>query len=202
MFAIALTGGIGAGKSVAAEYFASRGAVVIDLDDVATRLLEPWTETCTAVVAEFGNDILGPDGRVDRAKLASVAFADDESAARLNSIVHPAVASEVMPGLTDMGLLQNPPPVVVLVVPLLVEAPVFSEYADVIVTIEAPEDERIARAVDRGMDESDVRLRMERQSTGAERASIADHIIPNVGSEDEFRERLDAFWNEVVTSGA
>ena len=97
MYAIALTGGIGAGKSVAAEYFASRGAVVIDLDGVATRLLEPWTDTCTAVVAEFGNDILGPDGRVDRAKLARVAFADDESAARLNRIMHPAVASEVMP---------------------------------------------------------------------------------------------------------
>jgi dephospho-CoA kinase len=202
MFAIALTGGIGAGKSVAAEYFASRGAVVIELDEVATRLLAPWTDTCTALIAEFGDRILDDGGRIDRAKLAEVAFADDESTARLNAIMHPAVASEVMPGLTDMGLLQNPPPVVVLVVPLLVEAPVYSEFADVVVSIEAPVDERVQRAVDRGMEEADVRQRMERQSSDAQRANVADHIIPNVGSEEEFRKRLETFWDEVITRGA
>jgi dephospho-CoA kinase len=116
--------------------------------------------------------------------------------------MHPAVASEVMPGLTDMGLLQNPPPVVVLVVPLLVEAPVYSEFADVVVSIEAPVDERVQRAVDRGMEEADVRQRMERQSSDAQRANVADHIIPNVGSEEEFRKRLETFWDEVITRGA
>jgi len=202
MYIVAVTGGIGAGKSVAADYFASRGAVVIDLDDVAHRLLEPGRPVYERVVAVFGEEILAEDGSVDRAALAEVAFSSDEATAKLNAIVHPAVASEVMPGLTDMGLLQNPPPLVVLVVPLLVEAPVYAEIADIIVTIEATEEARIERAVARGMAEEDVRARISRQSTGAERAALADYVVPNVGAQEDYETRLGQIWDEVVVSGA
>lgn len=201
MYIVAITGGIGAGKSVAADYFASRGAVVIDLDDVAHRLLTPGTPVFDRVVEAFGPGVVAEDGSIDRAALAETAFSSDEATAGLNSIVHPAVASEVMPGLTDMGLLQNPPPLVVLIVPLLVEAPVYAEIADIIVTIEATEETRIERAVGRGMAEDDVRARISRQSTGAERAALADYVVPNVGSQDDFESRLAQIWDEVVVSG-
>jgi dephospho-CoA kinase len=202
MYIVAVTGGIGAGKSVAARYFASRGAVIIDLDEVAHRLLQPDGPVCERLVNAFGDGILAEDGTIDRAALAQVGFASDEAAARLNAIMHPAVASDVMPGLTDMGLLQNPPPLVVLIVPLLVEAPVYAEIADIIITIEASEEDRVARAVGRGMDEADVRARMARQSTAAERAAVSDYIVPNVGSREDFESRLAQIWDEVVVSGS
>lgn len=202
MYIVAVTGGIGAGKTVAAEYFATRGAVVIDLDDVAHRLLQSGTPVFERVVEQFGDEILAEDGTVDRAALAQVAFSSDESTAKLNEIVHPAVASEVMPGLTDMGLLQNPPPLIVLVVPLLVEATVYAETADLVVTIEASEESRIARCVERGMAEEDVRARIARQSTAAQRAALADYIVPNVGSREEYENRLAQIWDEVVVSGS
>jgi dephospho-CoA kinase len=202
MYIVVITGGLGAGKSVAADYYASRGAVVIDLDEVSQRLLQPGSPVADEVVEAFGEGILAPDGTIDRSALAEVAFASDESCATLNEIVHPAVASDVLPGLTDMGLLQNPPAVVVLVVPLLVEAPVYAEIADIVLTVEAEEDERIARVTARGMEEADARARIARQSTAAERASLADFIVPNVGSLEDFRSRLAQIWDEVVVSGA
>lgn len=202
MYIVAITGGIGAGKTVAAEYFASRGAVVIDLDDVARRLLQPGTTVFDRVVAEFGDEILAEGGGVDRDALARTAFSSDARTEKLNEIVHPAIASEVMPGLTDMGLLQNPPPLVVLVVPLLVEAPVYAEVADLVVTIEAAEHARIARCVERGMSEQDVRARIARQSTAAQRAALADYIVPNVGTREEYEDRLAQIWDEVVVSGS
>jgi dephospho-CoA kinase len=202
MYIVAITGGIGAGKTIAADYFASRGAVVIDLDDVARGVLQPGTAVFARVVEAFGDEILDDGGAIDRAKLADVAFASDEATQRLNAIMHPAIASEVMPGLTDMGLLQNPPPLVVLVVPLLVEAPVYAEIADVIVTIEATVEDRIARVVERGMDEADARARVARQSTAAERAALADYVIPNAGTPEDYEARLAQIWDEVVVSGS
>ncbi len=108
-----------------------------------------------------------------------------------------------MPGLTDMGLLQNPPPLVVLVVPLLVEAPVYAEIADIVVTIEAAEETRIA-ACGRARN-GRVRTRgpaSARQATGAERAALADYVVPNAGTPEDFEARLAQIWDEVVVSGS
>lgn len=198
MFIVTVTGGLAAGKGVACDYFRSRGAVVIDLDEVAHRLLLPGHSVADEVVAAFGDDILGSDGSIDRAALAAKAFADYESAQQLNSIVHPAVASEVLPGLTEMGLLQNPPPLVVLDVPMLVEAPVFGEIADVIVNVYAPEAKRIDRAVARGMDESDARARIACQATDAQREAIADRTMHNTSTIESLNDQLEEFWEEVV----
>lgn len=198
MYIITVTGGLAAGKGVACDYFHSRGAVVIDLDDVARRLLVPGHKIAVSLTEEFGEEILGEDGSIDRARLAKRAFADDASTSKLNKIVHPAVASEVLPGLTEMGLLQNPPRYVVLDVPMLVEAPVYVEMADVVVAIFAPEEIRVARAVDRGMDEADARARIARQATESERQAIADTVIENATTREEFLAALERFWDEVV----
>ena len=202
MFVIALTGGLGAGKSVAAEFFRARGAVVLDLDEIAHGLLRPGTETYTAVVDEFGAGILGENGEIDRARLASVAFESPEAARRLNAAVHPQLYREVVPGLVDLRLLPNQPSVVVLEVPLLVEAPVFAESADVVLAISASESLRRGRALGCGMSETDARARIYCQADDAARAAIADRVIANESSLADFERQLQRFWAEVVAPGA
>ncbi|MDY0086936.1 MAG: dephospho-CoA kinase [Coriobacteriia bacterium] len=198
MYVIALTGGIGAGKTTAAEVFRARGAVVLSLDDIAKRHLAPGMPVHDQIVAEFGAGVLEDGGTIDRRKLAATVFSSPERARRLNAIVHPAILREVGPGLRDMGLLLNPPRVVVLDVPLLVEAPVFGELAERVLAISAPENLRIGRAVEAGMDEADVRARIRCQATDAQREEMADEVIRNEGSLTEFQEALERYWDEVI----
>lgn len=202
MIVIALTGGLGAGKSVAADLFRSRGAIVLDLDEIAHGLLRRGTEAFDRVVAEFGDQVLDERGEIDREKLASAAFVSPGSAARLNGAVHPQLYREVIPSLTDLRLLPNPPAVVLLEVPLLVEAPVFAEAADLVLAISAPEDVRLGRTVSAGMPESDARARMACQATDEARAALADRVIANDASLEEFEADLGRFWDEAVAPGA
>jgi dephospho-CoA kinase len=197
MFVVALTGGLGAGKSSAAATMAELGAVVLDMDTIAKRLLEPGQPVAQAVAFEFP-DAVCDDDTVDHAALAQIAFASPARTLKLNAIVHPAVAREVGPALADLRLLPQPPQVVVLEVPLLVEAPVFAEIADLVVAISAPEDQRVERAVAKGMAEDDARARVARQASDAEREAIADVVIENTGSVDQLRADVERVWNEAV----
>jgi len=202
MLVIVLTGGLGAGKSTAAEFFRSRGAVTFDLDRIAEHVLSPGSAVLERVAAEFGDDeVLLADGRLDRPALARKAFASADATARLNGIVHPAVAAEVGPALTSLRLLAEPPVAVVLEVPLLVEAPVFAELADCVLAVVAPESVRIARAVERGMDEAEARRRIRLQATDAERARIAGAVIVNDGDRERFTRDLASFWDVHVATG-
>jgi dephospho-CoA kinase len=198
MFVVVLTGGLGAGKSTAAEYFRGLGASIIDTDDVAHSVLAKGTPILERVVEAFGDDVLLADGTLDRAALARSAFASAGQTRKLNSIVHPAVAREVGPALAQLRLLSDQPRVVVFEVPLLVEAPVFRELGDVVLAIVAPEDVRVARAVAAGMDEADARRRVRAQATDAQRAEMADVVIVNDQGIDELREALGSFWAEHV----
>lgn len=202
MQVIVLTGGLGAGKSTAARFFRDRGAVVIDLDVVAAQLLVPGSPVLDAVAEEFGGpDVLYADGRLDRPALARAAFATPDATRRLNALVHPAVIREVGPSIADMRLLPDPPPFVVLEVPLLVEAPVFREIADIVVAIVAPESVRLARAVESGLSEEDARRRIRAQASDAERAEIADVIVVNDGPLERLTASLERFWEEYAVGG-
>ncbi len=202
MFILVITGGLGAGKSTAAEYFRSRGATIVDLDDVASRTLSKGSAVLDRVAQEFGADeVLLADGSLDRAALARAAFASPESSARLNAIVHPAVAGEVGPALRELDMLPMRPEVVVLEVPLLAEAPVYRELADRVLAIVAPVSVRVARAEARGMSEADARRRVRCQATDAERAALADEVIVNDGDQDAFLAALAEFWERDVAPG-
>jgi len=202
MFVLVITGGLGAGKSTAAEFFRSRGATVIDLDDVAARVLEKGSPVLQRVAAEFGDDILLADGSLDRAALARVAFATPADAKRLNAIVHPAVAREVGPPLRELEMLPMRPEVVVLEVPLLAEAPVYRELADAVLAIVAPMEVRIARAVASGLDRADAVRRVSAQATDAERAALADVVIVNDADETHYHQALGRYWDEYVAAGS
>lgn len=199
MHIIVLTGGLGAGKSTAAEYFRGRGAVVLDLDAIAATLLDKGSATLEAVAREFGEDeVLLADGSLDRPALARLAFSSMESTRRLNTVVHPAVAREVGPALREIRLMPNQPEVVVLEVPLLAEAPVFAEMADQVLAIVAPEELRVARAMRKGLSETDARRRIAVQATDAERAELADDVIVNDGDEESFLAELARYWERTV----
>jgi dephospho-CoA kinase len=201
MFVLVITGGIGAGKSTAAEYFGDRGAVVIDLDEVAARVLAPGSATLEAVAREFGPDILLADGQLDRASLARVAFASKAAAARLNALVHPAVTRELEHDLSALRASPARPDVVVVEVPLLVEAPAIAQSADAVLAIVAPEELRMNRAVRAGRQEADARRRLAVQASDAERAVLAQVVIVNDGGREQFLRQLDRFRREHVVLG-
>lgn len=197
MFVVAITGGLGAGKSEAARFYESRGAVVLDLDDVAKALVASDDDVRAALVGAFGegillDDVVAPD------RLAEVAFSCEATTSTLDAIVHPAVVLEVERRLQDLALQARPPAFVVVEVPLLVEAPAIARAADLIVAIEAPEDVRLARSVERGMDAGDAARRLDRQVSDAARADIADVVLSNEGSLDAFRKSLDSLWHERI----
>jgi dephospho-CoA kinase len=200
MYVLALTGGLGAGKSTAAEVLRDLGAVVIDLDDVAKTLLDEAQVVRDAVTEAFGADLAGPNDRIDRALLAKRAFATNESAELLDSITHPAVLAAVAGALDTLALQGEPPRAVVLVVPLLAESPLFLEPVDAVLAISAPEDVRIERAVTRGMSLEDAERRIARQAGDAERREIADYVIENDGDLEAFRRELVAFWETEIAS--
>jgi dephospho-CoA kinase len=202
MRVVAVTGGLGSGKSLASEHFRAKGAFIVDLDDVGAKLLVPGSAVLDRVAEQFGGDeVLLADGALDRAALARVAFASTDAARRLDDIVHPAIARDVGIAIKQLRLMPEPPFAVVLEVPLLAEAPVFAEIADVVAAIVAPESVRIDRAVDRGMSREDAVRRIRTQAPDAARAELADAVIVNDATRERFFEQLDAFWEEYVALG-
>jgi dephospho-CoA kinase len=186
---IGLTGGIGAGKSAVAGLLAGHGAVVIDADTIAREVVEPGSPGFEAVVAEFGAGVCGADGRLDRAKLASIVFADEAARRRLNAIVHPLVAERTAELLAAVA----PDAVVVHDVPLLVENGLAGHY-DLVLVVEAPAAARLARLAERGMAPAEARARMAAQASDADRRAVADVLIRNDGSPDDLAARVDAVW--------
>ena len=154
MLRIGLTGGIGSGKSTVSALLAERGAVVVDADRIAREVVEPGTPGLQAVVAEFGTEVLGPDGALDRPALAAVVFADPAARARLDGIVHPLVRARA----TELVAAAPPDAVVVQDVPLLVETGQAGSY-DLVLVVEADPEARVRRLVGRGLSEEDARAR-------------------------------------------
>lgn len=198
MYILALTGGLGSGKSTAAELLEQLGAVVIDLDVVAKTLLEEVPAVRDRVVAAFGEKIVGPDGKIDRGALAAEAFTSAERTSELNAIVHPAVLAAVSGALDTLALQGEPPRVVVLVIPLLAESPLFLEEVDAVLAISAPEDVRLERVVGRGMPLADAEARLSRQVGDAERREIADYVIENDSDIESFRRAVLEFWETEI----
>jgi dephospho-CoA kinase len=174
---VALTGGIGSGKSSVGRMLASRGAVVVDADVLARAVVEPGTPGLASVVAAFGPQVLAADGRLDRARLAQVVFGDPEARGRLEAIVHPLVEAEAAErfAAAPQGAM------LVYEIPLLAETGRGEEFAAVVV-VDAPDDVRVSRLVARGMSEREARERMAAQATREQRLAVADLVIVNEGT--------------------
>jgi dephospho-CoA kinase len=195
---VGLTGGIGAGKSTVAGLLRDRGATVIDVDALGRAVIEPGGRASDAVVAAFGPSILDGDGHIDRAALARIVFADPEQLGRLTAISHPAINAELV------ELLDRLPAgtIVVLDMAILVEGnlgrPDPEHSYELVVTVEAPEEQRVARAVARGMSEADARRRVASQASEDDRRAAAAVVIVNSGSPAELEARVEEVWRMLV----
>jgi len=190
MIRVGLTGGIGSGKSTVAGMLAERGAVVIDADQIARELVEPGGEALAELVTEFGPRILQQDGSLSRGELAALAFSDPRATDRLNAIMHPLIRVEA-----ERRLAESPTSgVVVYDMPLLVETGQ-ADLVDVVVVVDVPEEVQVDRAVRlRGLDEEDVRRRMEVQVLCADRTAAADVVIDNSRDLRDTEEQVAALW--------
>jgi len=187
---VGLTGGIGSGKSTVAGMLADHGAIVIDADVIARRIVEPGSPVLARLADEFGADIVDDDGTLKRALLAERAFASDRATRHLNEITHPAIRelAEVELAEAEAGAS-----VVVYEMPLLVETGQVS-LVDAVIVVDMQPETQIERAVARGLDTDDVRSRMARQASRDQRLAAADHVIDNSGELAATAEQVDRIW--------
>ncbi|GAA4556244.1 dephospho-CoA kinase [Planotetraspora kaengkrachanensis] len=190
MLKVGLTGGIGSGKSEVSKRLAAVGAVVIDADKIAREVVEPGTPGLTEIVEAFGEDILRPDGTLDRERLGSIVFGDAAKLKILNGIVHPKVGAR-------MQELQQTAPadaIVVYDVPLLAENNLAGLY-DVVIVVDASDEIRLERLRKfRDMNESEARARLAAQAAREDRLKIADIVIGNEGTLDDLDGRVAEVW--------
>jgi len=198
MLKVGLTGGIGSGKSWVSARLASHGAVVVDADLLAREVVAGGSPGFERVVARFGPQVVGPDGRLDRQALGRRVFADAADLADLadlNAIVHPLVgerASTLIEQAERAGV-----PMVVHDVPLLVENGLANSY-DVVVVVDAPVEVQLSRLVrDRGMSRADALARIAQQSTRDVRLAAADEVLDNGGTLDELADQVDLLWQRL-----
>ncbi|ADG88197.1 dephospho-CoA kinase [Thermobispora bispora] len=193
MLKVGLTGGIGSGKSEVARRLAERGAIVIDADKIAREVVEPGTPGLAEIVQAFGDEVLRPDGTLDRARLGSIVFADPEKLKILNGIVHPKVGAR----MAELEQAAPPDAVVVYDVPLLAENGLAPLY-DLVIVVDAADETRIKRLTTlRGMPEQDARARIAAQASREERLKIADIVIENEGSLEDLDARVAEVWQEL-----
>lgn len=173
-FRVGLTGGLASGKSTVARRLESRGIRVLDADRLVADLYRPGEAGAEAVRALFGPRMLAPDGSVDKAALARLAFEDRAARARLEAAIHPLVRERFR------RLAENASGVIVLEATLLVEAGYAPDF-DWIVSVEAPLEARLQRAIARGLSRDDAAARLAAQGEGESRRSAADEILENDG---------------------
>ncbi len=185
--AVAITGGIGAGKSEALAAFARHGAAVVSSDEIVHHLLADDDEVRRALVERFGEEVLGEDGRPDRQRIGRIVFGDPEALAWLEALLHPRVSQEYLTWRERLGALPRPPRVCVTEVPLLYEVG-GEERFDKVVVVTAPAEVRAKRRRPPA-DDRDARLLPEE-----EKLRRADFVYVNDGSLRE----LDAFAASVL----
>jgi dephospho-CoA kinase len=172
---IALTGGIGSGKSRVAAMLAELGAAVVDTDAIAHALTAPGQPGALEIGAQFGAEYLRADGALDRDRMRELVFADPAARKKLEAILHPLIRLEV-----DAAVRAAQAPYVVLVVPLLVETGAYRELASRVLVVDCSEATQIARVRQRsGHNEDTVRKIMASQASRAERLAQADDVIVN-----------------------
>lgn len=194
---IGLTGSIGSGKSTVSKRLAALGARVLDADAVSRDLTRPGGEALLPITAAFGQGILGEGGALDRRALAAAVFSDAAARERLNAILHPLVLQN-MQEQTEKILANDPRPLVVWDVPLLIEAG-WQGFCDAVWLVMAPEEVRVARILARDdCTREEALSRMRAQMGDSEKARFATHIIQNDGNFARLYARVDALYRDAA----
>ncbi len=188
MLKVAVTGGIGSGKSAVGEILEELGAVIVDADELARTVVERGNSGYDQVIATFGDEVL-TSGEIDRAKLADLVFSDPELRKKLEGIIHPLVreaAEEIMKSAPSGSVVVNE-------IPLLFETNGAKRF-DFVIAVQTPMELRIERLSQRGMKLYEIEKRIAVQASDQERASIANVIVVNDGSLDQLRSKVEELW--------
>jgi len=193
---IALTGGIGSGKSRAAAILEEFGAHSISADTLAREVLERGEDGYNEVVAYFGDEILN-EGQIDRKKLAEIVFNDSNQLEVLESITHPLIRAKFVS--ETLGLPEHS--VVVYEIPLLAESISRQKQLDFdhVIVLESETETRVARLIERGLSAKEAQLRIANQYSDAQRKEIATHLIKNEGSLEELINALSQWWSKFIS---
>jgi dephospho-CoA kinase len=193
MILVGLTGGIGAGKSSVSSGLFRLGAVIVDADAIVRELQQPGTPLLAALADRFGDGILHPDGSLDRAALATVAFSDADTVAELNRIVHPAVGHEMNRRVDEQLVTDH---VVVLDIPLLAENP--REGLAATIVVDCPVEVAVERLVTlRGFSRQDAEARVSHQASREKRLALATHVVHNDGTLDHLQQQINTLWQQL-----
>lgn len=191
MLTVALTGGIGSGKSTVGELFSQLGAVVVDSDQIARDVIERGTSGFDLLVANFGDGIL-KNGDIDRAAISAIVFSDPKKRELLEQITHPLIRSEfskIVKSLPEEAIVVNQ-------IPLLFESK--GDYRfDYIITISAPQKIRIERLLKRGLSPTQINQRIKAQASDTERESIADSVIVNDSDFSSLTKQVEDIWSKL-----
>lgn len=186
---IGLTGGIGSGKSAAADFFAACGAAIVDADAVAHELTAPGGAAMAPIIAAFGPELADSQGALDRAAMRQRVFADPAERARLEAILHPLIRQLTADRVSAAA--SSGAPYVMLVVPLLVESGNYRERVDRVVVVDCSEATQVARVMARnGLSEQEVLPILAAQASRAQRLAVADDVIDNDGELTLLRQQV------------
>jgi dephospho-CoA kinase len=198
---IGLTGGIGSGKSTVADALVARGAALVDTDQIAHALTAPGGAAIEAIRQAFGDAVIAPDGRMDRAAMRERAFSDPQARKLLESILHPLIRAG-----TDAGVaaaLHNAAPYVLVAIPLLAEGGGARGRFDRVLVVDCPADVQVERVMRRsGLARTQVDAIMAAQATREQRLAMADDVVDNGGSPDALPAqvaRIDALYRRLST---
>jgi dephospho-CoA kinase len=185
MFAVALTGGIGSGKSTVSALFAGLGVTVVDADEVSHELTAAGGAALPEIAAAFGRHMVQGDGSLDRAALRQLVFSDPASRRRLEGILHPRIRAEML-----ARVARSRGPYVVLAIPLLFETGQ-TDIANRVLVVDSPEEQQIARVQARsGLSATEIQRIMASQVNRTERLASADDIIDNSGNEADLQPQV------------
>ena len=190
-YVVVLTGGIASGKTAVSDLFEQRGVPVIDTDRIAHEIVEPGRPALKRIAEAFGQEFLGSDGRLDRKKMRNAIFSSPQQKNRLESILHPAIASEV-----DQRVAQVNEPWCILVVPLLEETRLFS-WIDRILVVDVEESVQIERVIARdNISQKQAQSIMDAQTSRPQRLAMADDILDNSGSLEELEAEVNKLYHK------
>lgn len=198
MLKIGLTGGIGTGKSSVTEAFQSLGAAVINADLLGHDAYLPGTIGFEEVVTEFGQEIVGSDGQIDRKKLGPIVFSDSSKMDRLNEIMHPLIRDLIDERLVSLESSQNK--VAVVEAAILIEAGWKSLFDEIWVVISDREEVINRLGVRNGLSREDALKRIDSQMSNNERIEHGDVVVENTGSMEDLQTRVNSLWSKRIST--
>lgn len=191
-FVVALTGGIGSGKSKVADLLMAQGAALIDTDQIAHALTAPGGAAIAPIQSAFGPEFIGPDGALDRSRMRQHVFANETARQTLQSILHPLIHQAA---LTALSAVAGTAPFVVLAIPLLAETGRARYPCDRVLVVDCPESLQIERVMQRnGLRRDEVQAILDRQASRSERLAIADDVLLNAGSLSELQADVNVLF--------